>query len=134
MCPVVSMSSAAEPALWLALSEVYSPVVLAGGGGVAAAYPLAVVESDTVRVSVLPVVGSELSAVFVGKVTLDVVSLSVGPSCLRVDSEGTLPALLDERSVRSFTVLGISLDGGPMEGAPVLEPIEHSVLEKPLDG
>ena len=33
VCPVVSMSSAAEPTLWLALSEVYSPVVLAGGGG-----------------------------------------------------------------------------------------------------
>ena len=53
------------------------------------------VESDTARVSVLPVVGSELPAVFVGKVALDVVGLSVGPSCLRVDSEGTLPALLD---------------------------------------
>ena len=25
-------------------------------------------------------------------------------------------------------------DGGPIEGAPVLEPIEHSVLENPLDG
>ena len=41
---------------------------------------------------------------------------------------------LDERSVMSFTYLGVTLDGGPMEGAPVLEPIEHSVLEKPLDG
>ena len=38
------------------------------------------------------------------------------------------------QGVRRCTVLGISLDGGPMEGAPVLEPIEHSVLEKPLDG
>ena len=26
------------------------------------------------------------------------------------------------------------LNDGPMEGAPVLEPIEHSVLEKPLGG
>ena len=51
-----------------------------------------------------------------------------------MDSEGTLPDLLDERSVRSFTVLGITLDGGPMERAAVLEPIKHSVLEKPLDG
>ena len=30
--------------------------------------------------------------------------------------------------------LGVTLDGGPMEGAPVLEPLEHSVLEKTLDG
>ena len=45
-----------------------------------------------------------------------------------------MPALLDERGVMSFTVPGVNLDGGPMEGAPVLEPIEHSVLEKSLDG
>ena len=67
---------------------------------VAAAYPLAVVESDTARVSVLPVVesdtarvsvlpvaGSELQAVFWGKVALDVVGLGIGTPCLRVDSE-----------------------------------------------
>ena len=84
VCSVVSMTSAAEPMFWPALSEVYSPVVFSwgGGGGVAAAYPLAVVESDTARVSVLPVVGSELPAVFVGKVALVVVGFSVGPSCL----------------------------------------------------
>ena len=34
----------------------------------------------------------------------------------------------------SFTVPGITPDGGPVEGAPVLEPIEHSVLGKSLDG
>ena len=39
VCPVVSMTSAAEPTFGPALSEVYSPVDLAGGGGVAAAYP-----------------------------------------------------------------------------------------------
>ena len=33
VCPVVSMTSAAEPTFRPALSEVYSPVVLAGGGG-----------------------------------------------------------------------------------------------------
>ena len=33
VCPVVSMTSAAEPTFLPALSEVYSPVVLAGGGG-----------------------------------------------------------------------------------------------------
>ena len=34
------------------------------------------------------------------------------------------------------SVLLTTLNGVPiiMEGAPVLEPIEHSVLEKPLDG
>ena len=32
------------------------------------------------------------------------------------------------------SVLEKPLDGEPMERAPVLEPIEHSVLEKPLDG
>ena len=32
------------------------------------------------------------------------------------------------------SVLEKPLDDGPVEGAPVLEPIDHSVLEKPLDG
>ena len=86
VCPVGSMTSAAEPTFLPALSEVYSLVVLAGGGGVvAAANPLAVVESDTARVSVLPVVGCELPAVYVGKVALDLFGLRVGPSCLRMD-------------------------------------------------
>ena len=114
--PVGSMTSAAEPTFLPALSEVYSLVVLAGGGGVvAAANPLAVVESDTARVSLLPVVGSELPAVYVGKVALDLVGLRVGPTCLRMDSEETLPALLDERSV-SCVDLGVTLDGGPGGG------------------
>ena len=86
-------------------------------------YVLPVVESDTARVSVLPVAGSELPAVFLGKVALDVVGLGLGPSCLRVDSEEALPVLLDERGEMSFTVPGVTPDGGPMEGAPVLEPI-----------
>ena len=93
-----------------------------------------VVESDTSRVSVPPVVGSQVPAVYVGKVALDLVDLRVGPSCLRMDPEETLPALLDERSVMSCVDLGVTLDGGPMEGASVLEPLEHSVLEKTLDG
>ena len=73
------------------------------------------VETVTARVSVLPDVGSELPTVSdaaavvcaapvdeVGDGALDVVGLSVGQSCLRMDSEDTLPALQDERSVMSF--------------------------------
>ena len=107
------------------------------------------VESDTALVSVLPFAGSELSAVFLGKVTLDVVGLGVGPPCLQLDSEEALPALLDERGEMSFavpgvtpiehSVLGKSLDGGLQECMPVLEPLEHSVpaitwIDGPMKG
>ena len=91
-------------------------------------------ESDTARVSALPVVGVEVPAVYFGKVALDSVGLRVGPSCLRLDQEETLPALLDERGVTSDVDLGVTSDGGPMEGAPVLEPLEHTVLGEPPDG
>ena len=53
------------------------------------------VESDTGRVSVLPDVGSELPTIYVGNGALDMVGLMVGPSCLRMDLEETLPALQD---------------------------------------
>ena len=70
-CLSVSRTSAVARTFGPAVSEEYSPVVFAGGGGaVADAYPLVVVESDTaqvsglqlaksdtVRVSVLPVAG-----------------------------------------------------------------------------
>ena len=59
MSPVGSVRDAAEPVSLAARSEVFTPVVFAGGV-VAAAAPLAVVEAVTARVSVLPVVGSEL--------------------------------------------------------------------------
>ena len=59
---------------------------------------LPMVESDTARVSVLPVAGCKFPAVFLGKVALDVVGLGVGPPCLRVDSEETLLTLMDERA------------------------------------
>ena len=65
------------------------------GGEVADAYPLVVVKSDTVRVSVLPVAGCKFPAVFLGKVAFDVVGLGVGPPCLRVDSEETLLTVID---------------------------------------
>ena len=92
------------------------------------------VESDTARVSVLPVVGSEVPVVYVWKVALDSVDVRVGLLGLRLDPEETLPALLDERSMISCDDLGVTPDGGPMEGTPVLELIEHSVLENSLDG
>ena len=62
------------------------------------------VESVTARMSVLPDVGSELPTVYVGNCAMDVVGLSVGQSCLRMDSEETLPVLQDERSVTSLLV------------------------------
>ena len=84
--------------------------------------PLVVVETVTARVSVLPDVGSELPMVYdaaavicaapvdeVGDGALDVVCLSVGQSCLRIDSEDTLPALQDERSVMSFLVRPVAV-------------------------
>ena len=83
------------------------------------------VESDTARVSALPV-----PAVYFWKVALDSVGVRVGPSC----PEDTPPALLDERGVMTDVHLGITPDGGPMAGAPVLEPLELSVLEKSPDG
>ena len=92
------------------------------------------VESDTARVSVLPVAGCRFPAVFLGKVALDVVGLGVGPQCLRVDSEETLLTLIDERAEMARAAPGVTPDGGSAEGVPVLEPIEHSVLGKPLDG
>ena len=61
MSPVGSVRDVAEPVFLAAKSEVFTPVIFAGGGGVVAAEaPLAVVEAVTARVSVLPVVGSEL--------------------------------------------------------------------------
>ena len=57
------------------------------------------------------------------------VGLGVGPPCLRLDAEETLPALIDERAEMNCTVPGVTPDGGPLEGTPVLEPLEHSGLE-----
>ena len=45
----------------------------------------------------------------VGDGALDVVGLSVGQSCLRMDSEDTLPALQDERSMMSFLVRPVAV-------------------------
>ena len=91
--PSISRKSVVARPFGLAVSEEYSPVVFAGGGGaVANAYPLVVVESDsalvsglravvsdsalvsglqlvgsdTARVSVPPIAGCEFPAVFFG--------------------------------------------------------------------
>ena len=58
------------------------------------------------------------------------VGLGVGPPCLRLDSEETLPALIDERAEMNCTAPGVTPDDGPLEGTPVLGPLEHSVPEK----
>ena len=58
-CPSVSRMSAVARTFGPAVSEEYSPVVFAGGGEVADAYPLVVVESDTARVSDLQLVKSD---------------------------------------------------------------------------
>ena len=57
-CPSVSRTSAVARTFGPAVSEEYSPVVFAGGGGgaVADAYPLVVVESDSA--GVWPAIGS----------------------------------------------------------------------------
>ena len=90
MSLIVYVRSAAGPAFLPTKSEVCSLAVLTGVVRAAAA-PLAVVESVTARVSVLPNVGSELLTVYeVGNVALDEVGLSVGQSCFRMDSQDTL--------------------------------------------
>ena len=66
-CLSVSRTSAVARTFGPAVSEEYSPVFVAGGGGVANAYPLVVVRSDTARVSVLHVAGYKFPAVFLGR-------------------------------------------------------------------
>ena len=104
--------------------------LLGGGGEVVDACPLVVVKSDTARVSVLPVAGCNFPAVFLGKVSFDVVGLGVGPPCLRVDSEETLLTLIDERAQLARAAPGVTpVDTSEEEGAPVPELIKLSVLE-----
>ena len=106
------MRSAAEPVLLAAKSEVFTPVVFAGGGGVvAAAAPLAVVEAVTARVSVLPVVKSELPTGLSAAVgvteqlvvdlgdTLDKVGHGAGQLCVRIVPAERLPDLREVRDI-----------------------------------
>ena len=103
-CPSVSRTSAVARTFGPAVSEEYSSVVFCWGGGdggcrciptgcrqmhthwlssdTARVSGLQLAKSDTARVSVLPVAGCKLSAIFLGKVALDVVGLGVGPPCL----------------------------------------------------
>ena len=61
MFSLSSVRRAAEPVSVATKSEMLTPVFAGGGGGVvAAAAPLVVVEAVTSRVSVLPVVGSDI--------------------------------------------------------------------------
>ena len=144
-CPSVSRTSAVARTFGPAVSEEYSPVVFAGGGEVADAYPLVVVESDTARVSglqlvqsdtarvsVLPIAGCKFPAVFLGKVAVDVVGLGVGLLCLRVDSEATLLTLTDERAQFARAAPGVTPVDSSEKGAPVRELIRPSVLGEPL--
>ena len=135
-CPSVSKTSALTRTFGPAVSEEYSPVVFAGGGGggveVADAYPLVVIKSNTARISVLPVAGSKFPAVFWGKATFDVVGLGVGPPCLRVDSEGTLLTLIDERAQLTHAPPGVTPVDSSEEGVPVRELIQLSVIGEPL--
>ena len=88
-------------------------------------------ESDTARVSGLPVAGCKFPAVFLGKVDLDVVGLGVDPPCFRVDSEETLLTLIHKRAQLVRAAPGVTPEDGSVEGAPVLELIEHSFWESP---
>ena len=104
MSPVGYVRGAAEPVLLAAKSEVFYPCCFCRGV-VAAAAPLAVVEAVTARVSVLPVVGSELSTGLSATVgvtgqlvvdlggTLDKVGHGAGQSCVRVVPAERLPFL-----------------------------------------
>ena len=60
MSSIGSVRHAAEPVSVAAKSEMLTPVFAGGGGVVAEAAPLVVMEAVTSRVSVLPVVGSDL--------------------------------------------------------------------------
>ena len=130
-CPSVSRTSAVARTFVPAVSEEYSPVVLAGGGGGGCRCIPPGRGRVRYSASVCPA-GCKFPAVFLGKVALDVVGLGVGPPCLRVDSEETLLTLMDERAQLVRAAPGVTPEDGSAEGAPVLKLIEHSVLGKPL--
>ena len=106
MSPIGSVRHAAEPVSVAPKSEMLTPVFAGGGGGVvAAAAPLAMVEAVTSRVSVLPVVGSDLitglyvaagvtDQLFLGSDgILDKVGHVAGQSCVCIVPVERLPEL-----------------------------------------
>ena len=115
--------------------------LLGGGGEVADAYPLVVVESDTARasglqlvrsdtarVSVLPVADCKFPAVFLGKV-----ALGCGRSrrCPAVSPRKTLLTLTNERAHLARAAPGVTPVDISEKGAPVRELIRPSVLGEP---
>ena len=110
MSPVGSVRDAAEPVSVAAMSEMFTPA-FAGGGVIAAAAPLAVVEAVTSRVSVLPVVGSDLltglsaaaggtDQLFLGSGrTLDKVGHGAGQLGVRMVPAEHLPELREVRDI-----------------------------------
>ena len=151
---VCSRTSAVARTFGPAVSEEYSPVFLCWGVA-ADAYPLVIVESATVQVSVLqsvksdkaqvsvlPVAGCKFPAVFWGKVAFDVVGLGVGPPCLRVDSEETLLTWTDERAPSARAAPGVTPVDSSETRTPVRELMWPSVLgessvgclQEPIDG
>ena len=132
-CPSVSRTSAVARTFGLAMSEEYSPVAFAGGGGRLPMHAplllLSQIQCECLS-CLLPVVSSQ--AVFWGKVAFDVVGLGVGPPCLRVDSEETILTLIDERAQLARAAPGITPVDSSEEGAPVPELIKLSVLGEPL--
>ena len=110
MAPIVYMKSAVVPTFLPALFEVCSLAVLAGGSLLR--QPrwqwLSQSQRECLSYRMLEVNFQRFlmrrPAYEVGNGALDVVGLSVGQSCLRMDSEDTLPALQDERSVMNFLI------------------------------
>ena len=109
MSLIGSVRHAAEPVSVAAKSEMLTPVF--AGGVFAAAAPLAVVEAVTSRVSVLPVVGSDLLtglSVAAGATDqlvlgsggiLDKVGHGAGQSCVRIFPGERLPELREVRDI-----------------------------------
>ena len=110
-CPSVSRTSAVARTFGPAMSEEYSPVVFAGGGGLLPMHRLKYRVSRTQLWCLacdwwcqtqlclsrpFPVVSSR--PLFLGKVAFDAVGLGVGPPSFRVDSEEALLKRTDERA------------------------------------
>ena len=111
MSSIGSVRRAAGPVSVAAESEMLTPVFAGGGGVVAEAAPLVVIETVTSRVSVLPMVGSDLltglsmaaggtDQLFLGSGgILDKVDHGAGQSCVRMVPVERLPELREVRDI-----------------------------------